>query len=1194
MPSAPNPSLPSRNSGGLARRLRRFWRRLRPGSPPLLQSNLPELIGVFAAFTRMDGIIDEDEVDSILGFLRYDYPESVYAGLRQLYIEALREEQDLDAMADDLAPRLNLEEKILLGIQLYVLVFRAGVSREAMETFIRFMTGLGVAREAVELVYQLNVDSAHAPPEEERDQESPLEALTIGGRPECDVAFPQMPSGFELAAFRLRHFLLLKNNGNSPVVVRGHHVPPGGFSRLYEGQNVVLDDIVLHWQDLHSCFNARRNLPGDKLFLRVQRDNHVLVERKRSRHSLLELEFGIDASVRALEETRITLNGKPLEKGRIARAGFRDSLVLPGGLLLSLSELRRRARDMGGRFEVTPGRSKILVSNNPALLGPGDLLVSPDLPGDLLLRLRLPGSGRGGSLDVLESPRPILVAGRPAQPGMPLADGESITLADGHFLRCHFSDGILEEDRALVTRLQAREISHAFTRRESALESVSFEARRGEMICIMGPSGCGKSTLLRVLAGQLQPQQGSVRINGIDLHAESQRLRPFISFMPHEEGFDPLLSVRANLDTAAAIRAPHYTSDERRRRIEAKLGELGLAHRAAGIPGTSSSRLLSHGERKRLNIGLDLIGISGIHLFDEPTSGLSSKDSEHILEIIGSIAQNKIIVVSIHQPSARLLRCFHKVLLLDHQGCQAFYGAPAEMFDYFNQAYLEENVRLPRHPRPGSVPESDRRQPEFVFDVLETPLLDPGGEVLEEEDHRGRLRASRRFSPAFWRDRFQAHRLLNEVHQPTITAGSEQSHTTALPRPPAGGPAEEWLQLRTHFKRSLLAKLRNRANLFTTLVEAPALALLVSLVMRYSEDAPYTFGNAFHIPTYLFLSLVVAMFLGLTNSAEEIIRDRAMIRRERNHNPRHSFHVLAKTGSLSLFSAVQCLLYLWVGNTVLGISSMTAIHFIWLFLANLSGVVTGLFISALAKDAKTALNIIPLVLIPQIILGGALIKYEEMNRDLDFLSAFTRWHQADAEPPSSLEVPFICEFMPLRWAYEGIVISQARLNPLSRAVDAVDSEIEPLKNIPPGQATPSQEERLAALKDARFELMTFAAPDRREVVLRIRRFRRDLANEGDPSGVLAIESVEEAPADGWIRARDLFWNEKTRLLHQKAEIERTDIRRQVMPNVFFGNTKRVFNREWDTIQLNLHVLVGFILTGAGACVFLVRRLANKA
>ena len=200
------------------------------------------------------------------------------------------------------------------------------------------------------------------------------------------------------------------------------------------------------------------------------------------------------------------------------------------------------------------------------------------------------------------------------------------------------------------------------------LRDIDLEIHDGEFMVFVGPSGCGKSTLLRVLGGQLKTRGGEVLMNGIPLYGNLPNLKPYIGYIPQEDAFDPLLKVQENLDFSVAVRCPHLKEEDRRKRVEAKLAELGLADMRKRLAGTPEQKFLSGGERKRLNAGLDMIGISDVYLFDEPTSGLSSKDSEHVLEIIRSLARNKLVLVSIHQPSMRLLQMFDKM-------------ASAEIFD---------------------------------------------------------------------------------------------------------------------------------------------------------------------------------------------------------------------------------------------------------------------------------------------------------------------------------------------------------------------------------------------------------------------------------------------------------------------------------------------------------------------------------
>ena len=160
-----------------------------------------------------------------------------------------------------------------------------------------------------------------------------------------------------------------------------------------------------------------------------------------------------------------------------------------------------------------------------------------------------------------------------------------------------------------------------------------------------------------------------------------------------------------------------------------------MSERRDSVVGSPVKKTLSGGERKRLNIGLDMIGSSDIYLFDEPTSGLSSKDSEHVIEIIRGMAHNKIIIVTIHQPSSKLFQMFHKAILLDKGGRLVFFGTPTDMLRYFAEAEHQHQFGADL----GACPSCGTTRPEFIFDVLETPLRDLSGDIIYEENNRGQL-----------------------------------------------------------------------------------------------------------------------------------------------------------------------------------------------------------------------------------------------------------------------------------------------------------------------------------------------------------------------------------------------------------------------------------------------------------------------
>lgn len=1193
----PNPPV-QRASGGsgwsLGRGKRPKWwsglrRRRRRRRQLSRHSLLPVLIRVYAGFTKVDGEIEEREIDYGLAFLRYDFPETFYSELRQLYGEALRETQDLNALAHDLAGRLPTDEKILLAVQLYALISRARLQRDNLVAFYLFMTNLGIAEEAHDIVSQLNTtefDTLRTA----SNSSAPLETLLISREPGSDVVLPGLKTRHAAIAFRFQDLILLKNIGSEQVIMRGRRIRKDEFLRLFDGQRVLLGELVLDYLDFVFYFNAKKHPLGNRLYVSLPAEGSVFVEKQRTKHSFLEVHFGLGIRVIALKDTSASLNGRRLIEGAEVDAWLGDRICFDNHTEIPLTDLWRRARLFGGRFDLNPARSEYLVSNDPSLLKEGDILVSRNGSGDLLLRIECNYEAKSGFLEVLRSDRPILIGQVPVRYRTELKDEDTITLGDGQFLRCHFSDRIIEEERNVIRRLQVQDVSLRFRRKEVALDSISFSVERGEMVCVLGPSGCGKSTLLRLLAGQLRPQQGRVLLNGASLYSSLQsRLLPYLAYIPHEEAVDPLLTVEENLDCAAAIRAPHFTDAERKRRADAKLVELGLSEVRHRPCGDETLKTLSGGQRKRLNAGLDMIGISDVYLFDEPTSGLSSKDSEHVLELIRTLSHSKIVLVSIHQPSARLFRMFDKAILLDQGGKLAFFGTPDQMLAYFLRIQAEEGMRsLRRSPEE----EAQEAQPDLIFDVLETPLRDLDGDVIFEEDGRGNLIPSRRFTPSYWRDRFQSFRLLEEVH--LEEPQQEIREESPPPPPPRKTLRQEFVHFVTLLRRSFVSRKRNRSNLSTTLLEAPLLALLIALVLRYSEGGDYRFASAFHLPTYLFLTLVTGMFLGLANSAEEIFRDRALLQRERNHRVRASSYVLSKFFSLAAFAAIQCGVYVAIGSWILQIRGMFWVDFTWMYATTVLGVVLGLIVSSIVPSSKTALNAIPLLLIPQIILGGALIKYEEMNQDLNVVRTFRQWFAPVVKGPEEpgykhLEVPEICVLMPLRWSYEGLVIAHARHNPVSATKKAFDEMARKLVEKP--QLTPADEARLDVIKRARPYLEGAKARDSGAVQRSLQILR--LAIDSGKFDPRQIAKLEPPPGQKGVTPEQLYVNEKLQDLFLRAEMERTDYRSARPRNVFLGaereyrfsgippvwNLGREVVIKVETIALDFLVLTAFATVG---------------
>src|SRR6184192_529935 len=1163
----------------LAYRVRRTGRRWmrralrKPRSVSEGPNMLPVLIQVLASFTKADGVLLEEEIDSSLGFLRYDYPEAVYSELRQLFRQALYEQQDLAAMAQKLGTQLSADRKIMLGVQLYDLISQAGLKQEQVVAFYSFMSQMGMAAQAIDIVYQLNA-SEDSDPSIYQHGASPLESLSFGPDGKADIILKNLSETDRLMAFRYHDLILLKNYSSQNVSVRGRPLVRGGFCRIYPGQRILVGDHVLTYQELAQYFNAKKNVCVPQIFVRVNKDvDEVALERARTRESALEIAFGLKVRVKALRDIDAVLNGVKLKAGAEIEASLEDKILFHNDSEMDLSDLRRRARAFGGRFQLKASKSEYLVSNDPSRLQPDDILLSPGTSGDVLLKIFCDYDQRVGQLEVIEADRPIMVGDVAVRSTYPLKDCDTIRIDVGQFLRCNFSERIIEEERNIIRTLEVSEVTHRFSSGDTGLEGISFALTRGELVCVIGASGCGKSTLLRVLAGQLQPTSGAIFLNGRSLYLSLDDLKKYISYIPQEDAFDEHLTIGENLQFAAAIRSPHLSRRDRMRRLEAKLVELGLGERRDAVVGAAIKKTLSGGERKRLNIGLDMIGMSDVYLFDEPTSGLSSKDSEHVMEIIRGLAHNKIVIVTIHQPSSKLFQMFHKAILLDKGGRLVFFGTPSDMLRYFAEAEHQHQFGAEL----GACPSCGTTRPEFIFDVLETPLRDLSGDIIYEENSRGQLVASRRYSPDFWRDKYEAFRLIQDVKQVSL----RQEEAAPLPAAPVQRKRlplrwhDEWTQFRTLLRRSFLSKLRNSANLVITIGVSPVLALLIATILRYSETGTYDFASAYHIPTFLFLGLIVAMFLGLTNSADDIIRDRPVLQRERNIKVRLSYYVISKMLTLGVFALVQCILFVLIGNSLLQIRGMFWIYLGIMLMTAMGGVSLGLLISSLVADPKTAANIVPLVLIPQIIMGGALIKYEDMNRNLALLYALSHWftehpsREQEKKMGSKLEVPFVRQFIAMRWSYEEMIVAQAKLNPLTRRQDRTQREIDRI--VAKRDQTPIDRKRLEDLKETLALLSGLEAKSPHaldhylglvdQILDRKRPFDRALFKN----------------ATGPITAEQIYVNQKVSDLISNAEMEQSDYRRGNRPNVFFGAQKRYFGIKISVFVFNTVVLIGSTL-----------------
>ena len=553
------------------------------------------------------------------------------------------------------------------------------------------------------------------------------------------------------------------------------------------------------------------------------------------------------------------------------------------------------------------------------------------------------------------------------------------------------------------------DLKHYFPDGDLALDNCSFAMAKGDLVGILGQSGCGKSTLLKTIIGEITPTYGSITLDGKDYFKNINYFSQFVGFVPQEDLLYPELTVYENLYFRGKLLLPRISKENLRQKIGNILMEMNLQHRKHSIVGNAENKLLSGGERKRLNIALELLTEPTILICDEPTSGLSSIDSVQVIELLKKLCnQGKIIILSIHQPNTDILMTFSKILLMDQGGKQVYYGSPEEAFDYF-KTEIDSLTK-----RKEIIRKKKRQQiPDFFYELIEYPFYDENGEIryIQKNDT---LMVKRLFTPVYWRDKFRRKTLFDLISVDSSNPNKEVS-SGRIKRKKLGVYNLSRL-LWAYLGKNFLLKFRNRSNNLITFLEAPLLGFLISFILRLApENDSYSYAENINMGIYIFISIIVFIFMGLSNSIEEILGERRMFIREKMLQTRISYHLFSKFTALTVYTIVQALLYLGVSVLILEIRGVFLINFLYLLVAGSIGYSIGMLISSFINSRKAIINVLPLILIPQIIFGGAIIEYERMNRRLQVVK--------------TNPVPEVVEIIPSRWLFEGLYTAYSKKNP---------------------------------------------------------------------------------------------------------------------------------------------------------------------
>ena len=547
----------------------------------------------------------------------------------------------------------------------------------------------------------------------------------------------------------------------------------------------------------------------------------------------------------------------------------------------------------------------------------------------------------------------------------------------------------------------AKNISFMFKSGFKALHNINISEEGGKLVGLMGASGSGKSTLLSVLNGSAQPTEGKITINGLDIYEKQDWLQGIIGFVPQDDFLIEELTVYENLFYAAQLTFGQHTKEQSDELVSRTLKSLGLNETKDLKVGSALDKTISGGQRKRLNIGLELLRKPTILFVDEPTSGLSSRDSVNIMDLLKELALNgKMVFVVIHQPSSDIFKMFDTMIILDLGGYQVYYGNPEQALVYFKRLVSMVNKDE------GACIECGNVNSEQIFNILEAKVV----------NEYGRLTDRRKVPAKEWHQQF-----IENIEVPSINERSDKLRS--IQQIPA-----KLKQIAIFSMRDVQSKLKNKQYMLITFSLAPVLAFFLAYLVKYyvavDFERVYIFSKNVNIPVYFFMAIIIALFMGLTLSAEELIKDRKILKRESFLNLSRMSYLVSKMTILLVISAIQTLCFVLIANWILEINNMFFTTWLVLFSISVFANILGLIISSAFNSAVTVYILIPILIIPQLILSGVIINFEKFNYRVS----------------SDKHIPLMGDIMVSRWGYEALAVDQFVYNDYQKHFYAIDRD----------------------------------------------------------------------------------------------------------------------------------------------------------
>ncbi len=544
--------------------------------------------------------------------------------------------------------------------------------------------------------------------------------------------------------------------------------------------------------------------------------------------------------------------------------------------------------------------------------------------------------------------------------------------------------------------LDADNVTFKFRNSDNGIHHLNFHGESGELIGILGGSGVGKSTTLSILNGTLKPQEGNILVNGNDLYNKDEKeiLKGVIGFVPQDDLLIEELTVYQNIYYNARMCLNNLSEDKQVEAVNKILTDFDLEEVRDLKVGNPLKKVISGGQRKRVNIALEMLREPTILFVDEPTSGLSSFDSEAVMNLLKEQTyKGKLVIINIHQPGSEIYKMFDKVMLIDRGGYPIYFGNPTEAIVYFKTVSKHANPEEDQCVKCGNV-DTDQ-----ILQIIEAKVV----------DEHGKATRTRKVTPLEWAQKY-SEKFTGEGHEKDFKKQKLPENSYSIPG--------LFKQSVIFFIRDFLAKIADKQYILISLLCPPLLAVLLAFFTRYSRGV-YRFSANDNIPPFLFMCVLTSLFFGLLISSNEIVKDRKILKRESFLNLSWFSYLNSKIMVLFLVSAIQTLSFAVIGNLILEIRGMTLSFWLVLFTTSCSANLLGLNLSSAFNSVGTIYILIPFIIIPNMLLSGVMVKFDQLHLGNKTTREFT---------------PFVGDMMTARWSFEAMAVEQFKNNKYERHI----------------------------------------------------------------------------------------------------------------------------------------------------------------